>query len=236
MFYLQKITFRKTDVPIHEHISVGILLALVGGFLDAYTYLLHGAVFANAQTGNIVLMSMRIAESDWLKAIYYLIPILAFALGVVVTELIKALSRKSSFLKWRYIIVGMESAILFLLGILPAATPSMVITVTISFICSVQVCSFRSLSGVPYATTMCTGNLRSATEQLCAYIKTKDKTSLHHSGRYFFIIFCFCAGAAAGVLACNLWAGKSIWLCSVLLLLTLLLLLLDSNKKTEIPC
>lgn len=227
---MKKPMFRKTDTPIHEHISVGVLLALVGGFLDAYTYLLHGAVFANAQTGNIVLMSMRIAEAEWLKALYYLIPIIAFALGVVVTELIKALSRKSSFLKWRYIIVGMEAAVLFLLGILPSATPSMVITVTISFICSVQVCSFRSLSGVPYATTMCTGNLRSATEQFCAYIRTKNKIALHHSGRYFFIIFCFCAGAAVGVLACNLWAGKSIWLCSILLLLTLLLLLLDKKE------
>ncbi len=217
------------NTPIHERVSVGILLALVGGFLDAYTYLLHGAVFANAQTGNIVLMSMRLAEGDWLKGLYYFIPIAAFALGVVMTELIKALSQNFSFLKWRYIIVGMEAAVLFLLGLLPTATPDMAITVTISFICSVQVCSFRSLSGVPYATTMCTGNLRSATEQLCNYIRTKDKTALHHSGRYFFIIFCFCAGAAVGVLACNLWAGKSIWLCSALLLLTLLLLLL--NKK-----
>lgn len=227
---MQKLIFRKTNTPIHEHISVGILLALVGGFLDAYTYLLHGAVFANAQTGNIVLMSMRIAEAEWLKALYYLIPIMAFALGVVVTELIKVLSQKSSFLKWRYIIVGMEAVVLFLLGILPSATPSMVITVTVSFVCSVQVCSFRSLSGVPYATTMCTGNLRSATEQFCIYVKSKDKTALYHSARYFFIIFCFCVGAAGGVLACNLWAEKSIWLCSAFLVLTLVLLLLDKKE------
>lgn len=222
---------KNSSVPIHEHISVGTLLALVGGFLDVYTYLLHGQVFANAQTGNIVLMSMRLAEMEWMNALYYLIPITAFALGVVVTEFIKSLFQKSSFLKWRYIIVGMEAAALFLLGLLPLSVPDVAVTVAISFICSVQVCSFRSLAGVPYATTMCTGNLRSATEYLCNYVRTKDRTSLCHSGRYFFIIFCFCAGAAIGVLACNLWGGKSIWLCSILLLFTLLLLLLE--KKTS---
>ena len=50
---------------IHESLLIGILLAIVGGFLDIYTYLLKGNVFANAQTGNIVLMGLKIAQSDF---------------------------------------------------------------------------------------------------------------------------------------------------------------------------
>ncbi len=42
-----------------DSLTVGVLLAVVGGFLDAYTYLLRGHVFANAQTGNIVLLGFR---------------------------------------------------------------------------------------------------------------------------------------------------------------------------------
>ena len=38
------------------------LLSLSGGLQDAYTYLARGEVFANAQTGNIVLMSVRLFE------------------------------------------------------------------------------------------------------------------------------------------------------------------------------
>ena len=34
-----------------------IFLALSGGFQDAYTYFTRDGVFANAQTGNVVLMS-----------------------------------------------------------------------------------------------------------------------------------------------------------------------------------
>ena len=44
--------------PAHEMLRVGLCLAFTGGFLDAYTYLLRGGVFANAQTGNMVLMAL----------------------------------------------------------------------------------------------------------------------------------------------------------------------------------
>ncbi len=47
---------------IHETLPIGILLTAVGGFLEAYTYLLRGGVFCNAQTGNIVLLALALAK------------------------------------------------------------------------------------------------------------------------------------------------------------------------------
>ena len=57
--------------PAHEMLRVGLCLAFTGGFLDAYTYLLRGGVFANAQTGNMVLMALYAARRDG-RAFYYL--------------------------------------------------------------------------------------------------------------------------------------------------------------------
>ena len=45
-----------TRGQMSEAVSTGIFLTLSGGFQDAYTYYCRGKVFANAQTGNIVLM------------------------------------------------------------------------------------------------------------------------------------------------------------------------------------
>lgn len=59
-------------------LPVGLALAFAGGFFDAYTYLTRGGVFANAQTGNIVLMSLAAARGDAKAAAYYLLPICAF--------------------------------------------------------------------------------------------------------------------------------------------------------------
>lgn len=39
-----------------------VFLTLSGGFQDAYTYMGRGKVFANAQTGNIVLMATNFAR------------------------------------------------------------------------------------------------------------------------------------------------------------------------------
>lgn len=61
---------------------VGALLSFTGGFQDAYTYLCRGKVFANAQTGNIVLMGQNLAVLDWERTIRYAIPILAFIAGI----------------------------------------------------------------------------------------------------------------------------------------------------------
>ena len=72
-----------------ESLLLGIILAIVGGYLDAYTYIIRGGVFANAQTGNIVLLGINLAEGNFSNVIHYLIPILAFALGVLITEAVK---------------------------------------------------------------------------------------------------------------------------------------------------
>ena len=47
-----------------EAFSTMVFLTLSGGLQDAYTYCVRGQVFANAQTGNIVLMSQRAFAGD----------------------------------------------------------------------------------------------------------------------------------------------------------------------------
>ena len=42
-----------------ESFLTAVFLSLSGGLQDAYTYLFRGKVFANAQTGNIVLMAVH---------------------------------------------------------------------------------------------------------------------------------------------------------------------------------
>ena len=65
-----------------------IFLALSGGFQDAYTYFTRNEVFSNAQTGNVVLMSTHFMMGEWYQGLKYLLPFLAFGLGVFVTCLL----------------------------------------------------------------------------------------------------------------------------------------------------
>ena len=52
---------KKKNSQMSSSLAVGILLALAGGFMDAYSDLARGHVFANAQTGNILLFAVAIS-------------------------------------------------------------------------------------------------------------------------------------------------------------------------------
>lgn len=217
-------------IPSHETFRIAALLALVGGFLDAYTYLLRGGVFANAQTGNIVLLAVNIAQKQWTKAGYYLIPIAAFAAGVFMTNLLREQLKKNGFLKFEHCILLFEAGLLFFIGFLPKECPDGIINVTISFICSLQVNTFRKVREVPYASTMCTGNLRSGTEKLFLFIVERNTEAGRSFLHYFGIILLFIIGAAAGTGFVR-WLGiQSIWMCCAALLLASLLMLFEDRR------
>ena len=62
-----------------------LTFALVGGFLEAYTFLLHGGVFCNAQTGNLVLFFLNLTGGNWADASHYLYSLLAYVAGILVS-------------------------------------------------------------------------------------------------------------------------------------------------------
>ena len=77
--------------------AIANLFAIVGGYLDAYSYLARGHVFANAQTGNVVLFGVRTAAGDWTSAYKTLPAILAFMCGVAVARLLRVRPQKQTF-------------------------------------------------------------------------------------------------------------------------------------------
>ena len=111
-------------------------------------------------------------SGEWMRGLHYLFPIIAFALGVFVAERIQKKLKYVKKIHWRQIIVLMELAILFIVGLIPGQY-NMTATMLVSFACSMQVQTFRKVNGYGYASTMCIGNLRSGTESLSIYLREK---------------------------------------------------------------
>ena len=211
---------------------IAMLLAIVGGFLDAYTYVARGHVFANAQTGNIVLFGLHLAEGEWLKAISYFIPILAFVLGVFVDEWIKKYVLPMPKIHWRQIVLLFEVLILFIVAWLPfGGTNDLIANTLVSFVCSMQVQSFRKVHGLPYATTMCTGNLRSGTELLFRFTQSKEKELQVKSMHYYGVILFFILGAGIGALMTKHFENTAAVYCNILLILVCALLSIKNTEK-----
>ena len=143
-----------------ESVELGILIAIVGGFLDAYTFVGRGGVFANAQTGNVVLMGIEAATGEWGRAMLHAVPVLAFILGVITAEIIKKPSMRLFVQDAGKAVLILEIAVLFIIGFIPYTRPNIIVTVAISFVSAVQVSSFRKLAGYTYNSTMISGSLR----------------------------------------------------------------------------
>jgi len=223
----------KSKMQIHnntsESVRLGVLLAIVGGFLDAYTFICRGGVFANAQTGNIVLVGIEATKGNFTQAYMAFLPILAFIIGIIVTEKIKDL-KFPSFTSVTYserVILLIEIIVLFIIGFIPTTIPHAFVTIPISFVSSVQIASFGKLIDSPYSTTMCTGNLRSASQAAYKAFAKKDSTSAIKTIRYAIVIFSFIAGACLAGILTPLIGIKSIWFAVIILILSLGLFSVD---------
>ena len=73
--------FHKLRGQMSESMLTASFVILSGGLQDAYTYLCRGKVFANAQTGNIVLFSAYLFDGAWDQCLRYLVPVLSFMTG-----------------------------------------------------------------------------------------------------------------------------------------------------------
>jgi uncharacterized membrane protein YoaK (UPF0700 family) len=216
-----------------ESLLLGVVLTLAGGFQDAYSYNCRGQVFANAQTGNIVLLGQNLAAGSFYHALRYLLPILAFLGGVYLSERVHNWCQGNFRLHWRQVILGVEICLLIVAGLMPQTmnTPA---NILLSFACAMQVTSFRKFRGLPCATTMCIGNMRSATELLCRYHITKDPELKRKSMHYYFIIFVFAVGAAIGAVLSHRIGDRSIWIAAGLMLVGFIMMFVKEEVEGEV--
>lgn len=220
----------KIRIQTSETFLLSAILALSGGFQDAYTYNVRNEVFSNAQTGNVVLMSQHLMMGEWMKGLSYLFPILSFALGVLVAERIGHRYKKAKRIHWRQIVVVIEIIILFVVGFIPHRY-DMIATMLVSFSCSMQVQSFRKVNGYGYASTMCIGNMRSGMDSLCSWVLNRNPAALKKSLYYWGIILLFALGAGLGSLALDFCGAKAIWFSCLLLAVSFCLMFLKEDVE-----
>ncbi len=215
---------RKIAGQMSESLLVGCLLAWAGGFLETYSFFTREGVFANCQTGNLVMLAMRLTQQNFQEALLYFIPIFAFFLGVLLTDLLRDRCG-NRFFHWRQPVLLLEILLLITVGLLPQTNwGNPAATTLISFSCAMQVESFRKIGGSVYATTMCTGNLRSGTSHLASLLLRREAGAGRKALRYFVIIAVFMTGAACGTGAATIWEIRAVWIACLVLLCVFFLL------------
>jgi uncharacterized membrane protein YoaK (UPF0700 family) len=169
-----------------QSLLVAVLLSTAGGFLDAFTWLSLGGVFANSQTGNVVFLGMYAALGRWHEAAHHIPPIVAFLAGASVAIRIRA----------PLVCLVIEVASLATVALLlPLGFPDSLATAAISFGVAMQTTSFRQVERWKYLSVTVTGNLLRALEQVTS---TTDPEAARGARNLLAVCLMFLLGAAAG--------------------------------------
>ena len=123
---------------VSESLIIALVMAVVGGYLDIYTYLCRGKVFANTQTGNLVLLGHHIAQGNIDKIFYYIMPILAFMIGVGLVEWLEH-KWKDREISWHQVALIIEMIVLLIVYFIPIGSYDVLANILVSYTCGLQV-------------------------------------------------------------------------------------------------
>lgn len=195
-----------------------ILLMIVGGYLNAYTFITRGGVFANNQTGNFSRLGVELATSNWDGALLCIFPIIGCMCGAGAAAYLKMVHFQHKPNHWRRMILILEFVTLLIVGFIPTTVPNSLVTVCISFITSFQLTGFRTWHGILCTTTIASGNLRTAGQFWAEAFIKKDKDSLIKALQFAGVVFSFAFGALLGTIISLSVGIKAIWVCCFILL------------------
>lgn len=190
-----------------------LFLTFSGGFMDAYTYVLRGHVFANGQTGNFILLGINIATGNFAEITKYIVPIISFVIGLLIGSLT---IKRSPVHGAKYSII-LKIIIFFIVSHL-SIKYNLIANSLISLVCGIQFEVHKRHKELPVVTTMCVGNLKNAIENLFSFTATKDIDCLKRVSLYFLLIFCFVVGAVCGNFAVSIFATHAILISCIALL------------------
>lgn len=205
----------KKEFLMCERNWVYYTLITIAGFFGAYTYVLRGSVFCNAQTGNVVLMGLALGDGEWGKGLYYLIPISAYLLGAFVSEIFPNPVKHWFPIRWDTLLIALEMLVIICLGLVPESAPVQISQIAINFIASMQYNTFRQAEGVPMATTFATNHIRQIGVGLARevkHLKREDKSHRKKLFQHLKMLIFFLIGSSVGTVFCNLLLGKAIWI------------------------
>ncbi|MBE0631375.1 MAG: DUF1275 domain-containing protein, partial [Burkholderia vietnamiensis] len=165
-----------------RNLTVAALLTLSGGYLDAYTYVGHGHVFANTMTGNVALLGINLSAGEWAAALRHVPPLGGFVVAVLVAHLLGLAAQRGWMRHTAFASLIVEIAFLGLAasGLVGASSAWLIPGIT--FVATLQTLSFTHLEALSYTSVMTTGNLRRAAQKLfVGLIPRYDAGALHDS-------------------------------------------------------
>ncbi|WP_057491188.1 YoaK family protein [Streptococcus orisasini] len=210
-----------------EGLRVAMLLTFVSGFIDAYTYITQGGRFASMQTGNLLYMTINIAEGRFKEAFSFLIPIIFFILGQFFYYFLRKWVTPKN-VRWHKLSTYVLFILLAAIAVSSPLLPSIFTIAGLAFFASIQLATFKRVRGYTYTNTMMTGNIKNAAYLFLKGSVEKDKQILRQSIYIITVIITFMVGVLLSTVMCRYLTENSLYI--LLLPMLMLVYLLNIEK------
>ncbi len=211
------------------------VLAAVGGMLDSFMYLGHGHVFANSMTGNVVLLAVNTMQREWTQAVRHILPIVSFIVGISTAKAFVVPPVAPAVRDPELAVLALEIVMFGILGFLPDTTSDFLITISIAFAASFQTEVFRNVRGYSYNSTFTTGNLRTFSESLFAWLLRRTSEPAGKLRTFAVICAVFFMGAFGGAFLTPLLHNRTLWVVCFLLAFLPGRLIVRAGSEAHLP-
>jgi uncharacterized membrane protein YoaK (UPF0700 family) len=217
------------EVVTAKTLRLIVLLGIAWGYLDAFTFVAHGGVFANAQTGNVVLLGVDAARGDVAGALAHVPPLIAFVLGVAAAETLTHPRVAPVVRRPVRVALLIEIAVLLVVGAIPTWFASSAVVLAVAFVAALQNATFGTVREWSVNTTMTTGNLRTAARATYRAVFRRDEDAARQARAFGLVVLSFLIGAAVGALITERIGNMAAWGANLLIVTGLALFFLDER-------
>ena len=197
-----------------RYVLVSLILAFVGGFADAGSYILVGS-FTGHITGNSILLAVHVVNSQWLQALSCLVAVIGFLAGTA-GGLSWPHPAGQSACRRLAPVLALEVALIALgtiVPVLPAIGRNNILLASLCLALGLQNGALGKIDSVAFHTTFITGLSTTLVGALATRKPGPQRRLLPP------IIGCFVAGALVGA-----WGATRVGRAAFVLVLTLLAL------------
>lgn len=180
------------------------------GFIDSYTFIERGELFASAQTGNIIILVANLFEGHWMKAMVHVFTFLGFALGAFIGQGMIEHFKDRGWGKYR-VYLSPQIILLLIIALIQQFIGNSLIGFLLGSLAGYELTVFRKFGSTNINNGIMTGNAKNLMNNLYKAIFNKDSEAKHEFLNLSMGIGLFMFGIGTGTLVLMVGSLYNLW-------------------------
>ncbi|RQP10050.1 MAG: DUF1275 domain-containing protein [Chryseobacterium sp.] len=189
-------------VPGIYDIALGLITVLATflmGMLDAFTYLTEDGTFISAQTGNLVMLSVKFFSGRYAEMLENLISFISYFSGAFISQAFAARSRGYEKRRYHRFLL-LQTAFFVMFALFYPYVPDTLLVMLLGLLAGYVIDLFRKLGVISVNNGIMTGNTKNLASNLYVAVFKKDGKARASALLLAVTIAVFVLGAGMGTL------------------------------------